>query len=86
MVATNELRKLKCNKRAILEPLTIALAPFAPHISEELWSKMGNEGSVVVAEFPAFDESVYDWQVFVEQSINEMLPRVKPIKLPSPSI
>ncbi len=57
MVATNELRKLKCNKRAILEPLAIALAPFAPHISEELWSKMEGEGSVVMAQFPAFDES-----------------------------
>jgi len=57
MVATNELKKLNCNKRAILAPLTIALAPFAPHISEELWSKMEGEGSVVEAQFPAFDES-----------------------------
>ncbi len=57
MVATNELKKLKCNKRAILKPLTIALAPFAPHISEELWSKMEGEGSVVMAQFPQFDES-----------------------------
>jgi len=65
MVATNELRKLKCNKRAILEPLVIALAPFAPHISEELWSKMEGEGSVVMAQFPQFDESH-----LVEDSIN----------------
>jgi len=57
MVATNELKKLNCNKRAILVPLTIAIAPFAPHISEELWSKMEGEGSVVEAQFPAFDES-----------------------------
>ncbi len=46
MVATNELKDLKCNKRAILEPLVILLAPFAPHFAEELWHRLGNEGSI----------------------------------------
>lgn len=55
MIAVNELGSLKCNKRAILEPMTILLCPFAPHISEELWSLLGNEGSVVDATFPVFD-------------------------------
>lgn len=46
MVATNELKDLKCNKREILEPLVILIAPFAPHIAEELWNLLGHEGSV----------------------------------------
>jgi leucyl-tRNA synthetase len=46
MVATNELKDLKCSKRAILEPLVVLLAPFAPHLSEELWHQLGNEGSI----------------------------------------
>ena len=41
MICTNELTALKCNKRAVLEPLVIALAPFAPHMAEELWSLSG---------------------------------------------
>ncbi len=56
MIATNELGALKCNKRAILEPMTILLAPFAPHISEELYHLLGNEASVVDATFPKFEE------------------------------
>ncbi|MEQ9231602.1 MAG: class I tRNA ligase family protein, partial [Cyclobacteriaceae bacterium] len=55
MIATNELGALKCNKRTILEPITILLAPFAPHISEELYHKLGNETSVVDATFPVFE-------------------------------
>ena len=57
MIAVNELTALKCNKREILEPLCILLSPFAPHISEELWSLMGNTGYVVEQEYPLFDES-----------------------------
>ncbi len=57
MVAVNELKKLNCNKRAILQPLTVALAPFAPHVCEEIWEKLGNSGSVVAAQFPDFDAS-----------------------------
>lgn len=57
MIATNELSGLKCSKRQILEPLTILLSSFAPHIAEELWSSMGNNGSVVDATFPSLDET-----------------------------
>lgn len=46
MIATNELGRLKCNKRAALEPLVVLMAPFAPHLSEELWHLMGREGSI----------------------------------------
>jgi leucyl-tRNA synthetase len=52
MIAVNELGALKCSKRSILEPLTIALAPFAPHITEELWQKLGHAGSVTTASWP----------------------------------
>jgi leucyl-tRNA synthetase len=52
MIAANELGALKCNKRAVLEPLVVALAPFAPHISEELWEKLGHSTSVTVAKWP----------------------------------
>lgn len=55
MIATNELGSLKCNKKAILEPMTILLSPFAPHLAEELWHQLGNKGSVVDASYPAFE-------------------------------
>ncbi len=56
MIAVNDLQKLKCNKRAILEPLAILVSPFAPHISEELWSRLGHTESISFAEFPKFEE------------------------------
>ncbi len=56
MICCNELSSIKCNKRAILEPLTIALSPFAPHMAEELWEKLGHADSILNASFPAFDE------------------------------
>lgn len=56
MIATNELMDLKCHKRAVLEPLVIALSPFAPHICEELWEKLGHTESVLTATFPSVDE------------------------------
>jgi len=52
MIATNSLIDLKCNKRAILEPLTILLAPFAPHMCEELWEKLGHTTSITAATMP----------------------------------
>ncbi|HEX5001630.1 MAG TPA: leucine--tRNA ligase [Bacteroidia bacterium] len=57
MICVNELTELKCNKRSILEPLAILIAPFAPHIAEELWSKMGHQQSIVNAQFPIFNQS-----------------------------
>jgi leucyl-tRNA synthetase len=55
MIAVNELTALKCNKRAILEPLAIIMEPYAPHISEELWNKLGHTTSVSIADFPIFE-------------------------------
>lgn len=56
MICANELSSLKCNKRAVLEPLVIALSPFAPHIAEELWSLLGHPDTVLNATFPKYDE------------------------------
>jgi leucyl-tRNA synthetase len=56
MICVNELSSMKCNKRAILQPLTIALAPFAPHIADELWSLLSHQGTVMSETFPAYDE------------------------------
>ncbi len=49
MIACNSLHELKCHKRAVLEPLTIVLAPFAPHIAEELWQLLGHGESITPA-------------------------------------
>lgn len=58
MIAVNELASLKCNKREILEPLVILIAPFAPHIAEELWHFMGHDDSVTTAQWPKFDPAM----------------------------
>ena len=57
MIAVGELADLKCNKRAILEPLAIVLSPFAPHIAEELWSLFGHRESIAYAHFPEYVEA-----------------------------
>ncbi len=54
MIGVNELSELKCNKRAILSDFTVVLSPYAPHITEELWSLLGNKDSISKAVFPAF--------------------------------
>lgn len=55
MVCVNELTDLKCSKREVLEPLLIILAPYAPHIAEELWHQLGNTTTVLDATFPAYN-------------------------------
>ncbi|MFN7188918.1 MAG: leucine--tRNA ligase [Cyclobacteriaceae bacterium] len=65
MICANEFTSLKCNKRAVLEPLVIALAPFAPYIAEELWEKLGQTDSILNASFPVWNE-----QYLVESSFN----------------
>ncbi|MCX2481119.1 leucine--tRNA ligase [Pedobacter sp. MC2016-15] len=57
MIAVNELTELKCNKRAILQDLVIVLSPYAPHITEELWSLLGNKESLSFADYPVFNPS-----------------------------
>jgi leucyl-tRNA synthetase len=56
MICTNDLADLKCNKRAVLEPLVILVSPYAPHMAEELWHELGHNESVSFATFPVFRE------------------------------
>ncbi len=58
MICVNELADLKCHKKEILEKLLILLTPYAPHISEELWSQLGNNGSILNAAYPAFNPTL----------------------------
>ena len=57
MIAVNDLTSLKCSKREILEPMTVLLSPFAPHVAEELWHALGNTCSVSDARFPEYVEA-----------------------------
>lgn len=65
MICVNELTELKCNKREILEPLAIIISPYAPHIAEELWSRLGYTQSITYAVFPDAKE-----EYLVESSFN----------------
>jgi leucyl-tRNA synthetase len=56
MICVNELSSLKCNKREILEPLNIIISPYAPHITEELWSLQGHQESIMQAAYPEYNE------------------------------
>ncbi len=56
MICVNTLTDLKCGKREVLKPLTVLMAPFAPHIAEELWHQMGETNTVCDAEWPKYDE------------------------------
>ncbi|WP_281613933.1 leucine--tRNA ligase [Flammeovirga sp. SubArs3] len=59
MVCVNELASAKCHKKEVLEKLLVILSPFAPHIAEELWHEaLGNQDSIINAEFPSFDASL----------------------------
>ena len=57
MICVNELSGLKCNKRQVLTDLVKLIAPFAPHIAEELWQALGNSSTVCDAQWPKYDES-----------------------------
>ncbi|GIJ93706.1 hypothetical protein CAPN001_13990 [Capnocytophaga stomatis] len=56
MIAVNDLQKIKCNKRAILEPMAVLISPYAPHIAEELWQVLGYNESISRVPFPVFEE------------------------------
>jgi leucyl-tRNA synthetase len=56
MICVNELTAQKCNNRQVLEPLLILLEPYAPHIAEELWNKLGHDTSIAFEPFPEWDE------------------------------
>lgn len=64
MICVNQLTTLRCKKRAILSQMLICLAPFAPHISEELWSKLGNNETIFDAEWPEFNEEYLKEDMF----------------------
>ena len=55
MICVNELTSLKCNNAEIIKTLTVLLSPFAPHICEEVWSKLGNKESITFQSFPLFN-------------------------------
>ena len=79
MICANELTALKCDKRAVLEPLVIAIAPFAPHMAEELWHLLGHADSVTAATFPAWDEQyltedAFDYPVSFNGKVRFKLP------------
>ncbi|KAA9325880.1 leucine--tRNA ligase [Hymenobacter busanensis] len=66
MICVNELSALNCRKRAILEPLTVLISPYAPHLAEELWEALGHPvGSLSTAPFPEFEE-----KYLVEDTVN----------------
>jgi leucyl-tRNA synthetase len=56
MICVNELTALKCNKKEILGNLLILIAPFAPHIAEELWHSTGNNNTICDEKWPVWDE------------------------------
>lgn len=56
MIGINELTELKCHSRDLLTRLLVVIAPYAPHVAEELWHAIGQEGSVLDAKFPAIEE------------------------------
>ncbi|MEN1786275.1 MAG: class I tRNA ligase family protein, partial [Bacteroidota bacterium] len=68
MICVNELSAQKCTSRTILEPLAILVAPYAPHIAEELWEILGHSESIAQAPFPKFEaqhlvESVKEYPI-----------------------
>ncbi len=64
MICVNELSAIDCNKRAILEPLTLIISPYAPHITEELWSLLGHKDSIVHAAYPEYKEGYIQEETF----------------------
>ena len=57
MICVNELGQQKCTNRELLKKMIVLIAPFAPHMAEELWEQMGGQGSVCDAEWPAWEEA-----------------------------
>jgi leucyl-tRNA synthetase len=58
MICVNDLADLKCHKKEVLENLLILITPYAPHIAEELWNLLGNEGTILDARFPSYDPAL----------------------------
>jgi leucyl-tRNA synthetase len=79
MIAVNELTELKCSSKAILEPMTLLLSPYAPHISEELWTILGNEtGSISTTPYPIFnpkylEEATFEYPIQINGKVRATL-------------
>jgi leucyl-tRNA synthetase len=74
MICVNELSDIRCNKRVILEPLTILISPYAPHVAEELWQLLGHRESISFASFPLYnDEYLRETSVTYAVSFNGKL-------------
>jgi leucyl-tRNA synthetase len=79
MICVNELTDLGCHKKAILEPLTVVLHSYAPHITEELWEKLGNQaGSISEANYPDFEpahliESEFNYPISINGKVRANL-------------
>ncbi|WP_291786642.1 leucine--tRNA ligase [Cecembia sp.] len=79
MICVNELTALKCNKREILEPLAVIISPYAPHITEELWTMLGHKDSIIYAKFPKFKEEFliensHEYPVSINGKVRSKLP------------
>jgi leucyl-tRNA synthetase len=89
MICVNELADAKCNKRLILQDLAILISPYAPHLAEELWHLLGNEGSVCDATYPVHDdkfliENTFEYPVSFNGKMRFKLEL--PIDMPVPDI
>jgi len=78
MICANELSSLKCNKRKVIEPLVIALSPFAPHVCEELWSLLGHTDTILNASFPKYDvqyliESTFSYPISINGKVRAQM-------------
>jgi leucyl-tRNA synthetase len=79
MIAVNELTELKCSSKAILEPMTLLLSPYAPHISEELWTVLGHQaGSISTTPYPIFnpkhlEEATFEYPIQINGKVRATL-------------
>ncbi len=79
MICVNDLFDIKCHKKEILQPLLILLVPYAPHIAEELWHQLGNEGTILDATYPTFNpallvESSKEYPISINGKVRANLP------------
>ncbi len=80
MIAVNDLSDLKCHKKAILQDMVILLSPYAPHITEQLWTALGNEaGTISYAQFPKFEpkylvESSFEYPIQINGKVRANIP------------
>ena len=97
MICVNDLSELKCSKRAILEPLVILIAPYAPHMAEELWENFGHSDTITYVTFPVFNEEFTVENTFhypvsfngkmrfqLELSLNLAIPEIEQAVLKAP--